>query len=460
MNLKKIILFAFTALTTCFQLSADYPVASHRYLADPSVLVTENRVYVYCSNDDVSPVEGGYNIPNIVCISTSDMKNWTDHGIVFDAARDTSWAVKSWAPSAIERNGKYYLYFGNSGANIGVAVSDSPTGPFRDERGTFLIDHSTPGVQPFQGGWLFDPGVFIDDDGQAYIYFGGNGDDKPRVAKLKENMTELDGDVMKMEALNFFEAAWVFKRNGTYYYSYSTTPKAEMRIDYMTSDHPIEGFEYKGAIAAQPPINNNNNHSGQFEFKGQWYHVYHNRIVAAEAGIPTGFRRNIGLETFTFDTDGNIEEVQYTTNGVEQNEAINPYEGWIQAETFAAQKGIETEHMLTTPGNMMVGSLDEGDWTLIKGIDFGEGETVQTFKAKIKSAEICQNASIELHLNSPEGSLISTCKVDVFSEETGNWQILTSELSHAVTGTHDLYLVYRGNDVTDMKFDEWKLEIN
>ena len=285
---------------SAMNLHADYPVASHRYLADPSSLVTKDRVYIYCSNDDESPVHGSYNIPNVVCISSSDMKNWTDHGIVFDAARDTKWAKKTWAPCAIERDGKFYLYFGNGGGNIGVVVGDSPTGPFKDVVGKPLIEHGTPGVQPAKNMWLFDPGVFIDDDGQAYIYFGGNGDDNVRAAKLKKDMVTLDGEVIKMHAPNFFEAAWVWKKDGKYYFSYSSTPKAEMRIDYMTGDSPLE-FKYAGIVAAQPPINNNNNHAVEFKFKDHWYHVYHNRIVATEAKIPTGFRRNIAAEEFTYE---------------------------------------------------------------------------------------------------------------------------------------------------------------
>ena len=105
------------------QLIADYPIASHRYLADPSSLVTKDRVYIYCSDDDESPVQGGYNIPDVVCVSSSDMKNWTDHGSVFRAENATKWAKKSWAPAAIERDGKFFLYFGNSGANIGVVTA-------------------------------------------------------------------------------------------------------------------------------------------------------------------------------------------------------------------------------------------------------------------------------------------------------------------------------------------------
>lgn len=292
------------------QALADYPIVSNRYLADPASLVTNDRVYVYCSNDDESPVEGGYNIPNVVCISSGDIKNWTDHGIVFDAERDTSWAKKTWAPTAIERDGKFFLYFGNGGGNIGVVSSTSPIGPFQDVVGKPPIEHGTPRVMPARRMWLFDPCVFIDDDGLAYIYFGGNGDDNVRVAKLNRDMVSLDGEVMKMSAPSFFEAAWVYKVGDTYYFSYSTTPRAEMRIDYMTSKNPSEGFTYAGVVADQPPLNNNNNHAAQFKFKDRWYHVYHNRIVANEAGIPTEFRRNIAIEQFDFNDDGTIKKVE------------------------------------------------------------------------------------------------------------------------------------------------------
>ena len=216
---KALLLSSLLLLATVPWLRADYPIAPHRYLADPSPLVTEDRVYIYCSNDDESPLEGSYNIPDVICVSSSDMKNWTDHGSVFRAADRTTWATKTWAPAAIERDGTFFLYFGNGGANIGVASAPSPIGPFSDPLGKALITHGTPGVQPARNMWLFDPGVFIDDDGQAYIYFGGNGDDNVRAARLNRDMISLDGDVIKMNATNFFEAAWVFKRSGVYYFS-------------------------------------------------------------------------------------------------------------------------------------------------------------------------------------------------------------------------------------------------
>ena len=434
-------------LIPALPLRADYPVASHRYLADPSTLVTKDRVYVYCSNDDESPLEGGYNIPNVVCVSTSDLKNWTDHGIVFDAARDTTWAKKTWAPCAIERDGKFFLYFGNGGGNIGVVVGDRPVGPFQDVKKTHLIDGRTPGVQPFQGGWLFDPGVFIDDDGQAYIYFGGNGDDKARCAKLKRDMINLDGEVMKMNVPNFFEAAWVFKRKGTYYYSYSTTPKAGMRIDYLTSTKPTTGFTYRGIVADQPPVNNNNNHAAQFEFKGQWYHVYHNRIVAKEAGIPTGFRRNLALDRFTFNDDGTIKKTELTPDGVPQVGHLNPFVK-VEGETFAAQKGIETEPC--AEGGMDVCQIENGDWLKIRGVDF-TAKGARKFAARVASAT--QGGKIEIRLGTPEGALVGTCEV-ANTGGTQTWKTVTCEVKEA-TGVQDLCLKFTGDAGSLFSLDSW-----
>ncbi|MCA9236787.1 MAG: family 43 glycosylhydrolase [Planctomycetales bacterium] len=450
MNAKLFWTVSLLVFVTITGAKGDYPVMSHRYLADPASLVTEERVYVYCSNDDESPVEGSYNIPNVVCISTEDMKNWTDHGSVFRASDDTKWAKKSWAPAAVERDGKFFLYFGNGGADIGVVVSDSPTGPFRDPLGKALIDHGTTGVQPAEHMWLFDPGVFIDDDGQAYIYFGGNGDDNVRVAKLNRDMISLDGDVMRMSAPAFFEAAWVHKRNGVYYFSYSTQPRAGLRIDYMTGDDPIEGFKYRGVVADQPPANyGDNNHAAIFKFKDRWYHLYHNRVVAKAAGIPTGFRRNLGIERLRYNPDGTIAKIKYTEDGVEQVGRVDPY-ARVEAETFQAQSGVETEPC--DAGGLCLSSLEDGDWVKVVGVDLGAAGAT-TFEASV-ATEGC--GKIELRLANPDGPLIGTCLV----ESTGGgqqWQTVSCELNSAVD-VKDLCLVFKGTEGPLFKVDHWTVK--
>ncbi len=449
---RHLIPFFATLLGVSSTAFADYPIASHRYLADPTSLVTPDRVYLYCSNDDASPVGGSYNIPNMILVSSSDMKNWTDHGSVFRAADQTTWAKKTWAPGAIERDGKTYLYFGNGGANIGVVVGDSPVGPFKDVLGKPLVTHNSPGVQPAKNMWLFDPGVFVDDDGQAYLYFGGNGDDNVRIARLNRDMISIDGEIMKMRAPNFFEAAFVHKRKGVYYFSYSTTPGAGMRFDYMTSDKPDRSFTYKGVLSDQPPLNNNNHHAASFGFKGRWYHAYHNRIVARDAGIPAGFRRNLAIEEFDYEPDGSIRKVAFTPDGVAQVGHLDPYVR-VEAETFAAQHGVETEPC--SEGGMNLTDLQDGDWVRVRGVDFGAGGA-KKFRVRVAS-EDDDSGAIEIRVGGPEGRVAGTVKIS----STGgarHWVDLSAEVND-LSGVQDLCLRFTGEKgKTLFKVDQWRFE--
>ncbi|WP_438025758.1 glycoside hydrolase family 43 protein [Sorangium sp. So ce233] len=429
---------------------ADYPIASHRYLADPASLVHDGRVYLFCSNDDDNVKADGsdasYEMASIVAVSSSDMKNWTDHGEVLRVPRDASWASDSWAPAVTERDGTIYMYFGNNGSGIGVVSSDSPTGPFTDPRGSALITSSTPGASG-PNMWLFDPGVFVDDDGQAYLYFGGNGEQNARVIKLNDDMVSVSGSATAITVPYFFEAAWMHKRDGVYYLSYSTNPDNGLRIDYLTSTSPTSGFTHRGTVGPQPPKNNNNNHAAIFEFGGAWYHAYHNRAVATDAGEPTGYRRNLALESFTYKDDGSIVPVTYTTDGLKQVGSFDPY-ARVEAETFNAQSGIETEPC--EEGGMNLSNINDGDWVRLRGVDFGEG--AESFSARVASAG--EGGSIELRLDAPDGMLVGTCAVDA----TGGWQAW-SDVSCAVdgaTGVHDLVLVFTGGESYLFNVNSWQ----
>ena len=184
--------------------------------ADPSARVFGDTLYIYPSHD----APGARNWKQMVdwpVFSTKDMKTWTDHGTIF-GLKDIAWAdIEAWAPDCIERNGKYYFYF-PAGGNIGVAVADSPTGPFKDALGKPLVKKGEAGIR-----YMIDPNVFIDDDGQAYLYVGGAR--QLGVIKLKEDMVTRDGDIQLLEMEGFYEGVWVHKRNGLYYASYPTRPE-------------------------------------------------------------------------------------------------------------------------------------------------------------------------------------------------------------------------------------------
>ena len=452
MNIKSIFTFCFFFLLICVgQLSfADDVIVGYRHLADPGTLVYNGRIYLYASNDDDNSLDknSGYKMKSIVCVSSSDMKNWTDHGVVFEVPRDVAWAGRSWAPSAIARDGKIFLYFGNGGNGIGVATSNSPIGPFKDPIGKKLIEIQTPGVLPAPNMWLFDPMTFIDDDGQAYMYFGGNGDNNVRVIKLNKDMVSVDGPATSITAPAFFEASWMHKRNGIYYFSYSSNPRAQMRIDYMMSKSPTSGFTYAGVVAAQPPQNNNNNHQGIFELKGQWYHVYHNRKVAYGLGIPTEFKRNLAIEKLDYKPDGTIEQVTYTADGVSQVGWLNPYEQ-VEAETMNTQQGVKTE--VCNQGGLNVTNVKNGDWIKIRGVDFGK-KGAKKFTASV--AGIGANNTIELRLGSPTGKVVGTLMVPNTAGGQ-NWKEVSCKVDGAV-GTQDLFITFKGSDQPEVKLDYWK----
>ena len=433
---------------------ADYPLVSHRYLADPDGLEYNGQLYIYCSNDDDNSTNGGYAMHSIVCISSDDLKNWTDHGVVFQVPQNASWASYSWAPTVIFRNGLFYLYFGNNTSGIGVATNSSPTGTFVDARGSALVNSSTPGAPGTNGlQEYFDPCVFLDNN-QADLYFGGNGSNNARVVSLNANMISLDGSATTLGTVPFFlEASHMHQHNGTYYFSYETGGSQGEWIKYMTNSNPTSGFTYIGDVL-QAPHNGNNNHQAFLTFQGAEYVAYHNRYVAEQNGLTnTTYKRNVALDSVTYNSDGTIQQVVCTTNGLTQLKYLNPYNR-TEAETLAQQSGIYTEPC--SEAGMDVTNIINGNWTMIRGVDFTSiGAT--NFTARIASAG--SGGNIELHLDSLDGTLIGTCPAPI----TGGWQSWTSTScpvdNAAAKGVHDLYLEFTGASATNLfNFDYWQFQ--
>lgn len=316
------------------------PLVSHIYTADPSAHVFDGKIYIYPSHD----YEAG--IPQDDLGSHFDMKDYhvfsmegpdsevVDHGVVLDV-KDVPWAKRQmWAPDAAHKDGKYYLYFPAKDDEdifrIGVATSDSPSGPF------------TPEAEPIKGSYSIDPAVFKDDDGTYYMYFGGiwggqlqrwhtgeyehdgsvtdlGKDDEPsinaRIAKMSDDMLQFAEPVKEVVILDengepilggdhdrrFFEAAWVHKYNGTYYFSYSTGDTHY--IAYATGDNPYGPFTYQGVILN--PVLGWTNHHSIAEFEGQWYLFYHD----CELSGGQTHLRNIKMTELTHNPDGSIQTI-------------------------------------------------------------------------------------------------------------------------------------------------------
>ncbi len=430
---------------------ADYPLVSHRYAADPAAVEFNGRLYLYCSNDDENGTNS-YLMSSITCFSTDDLKNWTDHGVVFSATNNTSWASLAWAPSVISNQSKLYLYFANGAGSIGVATSSVPTGRFKDARGGSLINSSTPGATTATQ-WLFDPCAFVDSDGQSYLYFGGQYPTNARVILLNPNLVSVSGSAMPMFATNFFEASCLHKRGGTYYYTYCNRFDVGAAIYCETNSNPTNGFVPQGTVLPNPPQNvNNNNHHAIVSYLGNWYIAYHNRAVAVQNGLSNNdavYKRSLCLDAINYNADGSIQQVTATTNGLPQLKNLDPFNR-VEAETIAQQSGIKTE--VCAEGGLNVTSITNGSWIRIRGVNFGAGATA--FFARVASAG--GGGNIELRLDSLNGSLAGTCAIAA----TGGWQTWTTVTTavSGASGVHDLYLKFTGGAGTLFNVNWWQFQ--
>ncbi|SDL41081.1 Glycosyl hydrolases family 43 [Pedobacter sp. ok626] len=291
--------------------SAGNPIIKDKYTADPAALVYRDSVYLYTGHDQAPKGKERYEMHEWLCYSSADMVNWKAHKVPL-SAKDFLWAKDdAWASQVIERDGKFYWFVSIShntihGKAIGVAVSDSPTGPFKDAIGKALItnDMTTETTISWDD---IDPTVIIDDDGQAYLFWGNT---KCYYAKLKKNMIELDGPIKTVDIPEFTEAPWVHKRKGWYYLSYAS--QFPEKIVYAMSKNINGPWTYKG-ILNEIAGNSNTNHQAIIDFKGKSYFIYHNGSINNDGG---SFRRSVCIDYLYYHKDGSMKRVVMTTEGV------------------------------------------------------------------------------------------------------------------------------------------------
>jgi arabinoxylan arabinofuranohydrolase len=305
------------AFTIC---QCQNPFITDQYTADPSAHVFEGKMYVYPSHDRDSSLT--FDMVDYHVFSSGNLTDWTDHGVVL-SLDDVSWATgEAWAPDCAFHRGKYYFYFPTDQSFIGVAVGDSPAGPFVDAIGKPLITKDSPGVVNKRD--FIDPCVFIDDDGTPYLFFGQL---DVNVIKLNDDMVSYDGPVHIIEgAKDFFEAVWVHKYNGRYYLSYSTWGERGVtgpQIVYATSDNILGPYEYRGVILDE--VNSGTNHHSIVEYEGRWYLFYHNSDLFLERAPKDSpelryrpYRRSICVDYLFYNEDGTIQKVVPTKKGVSE----------------------------------------------------------------------------------------------------------------------------------------------
>jgi beta-xylosidase len=289
------------------------PVIKDKYTGDPAALVYKDKVYLYAGHDEAPNDFNFYKMNEWLVYSSSDMVNWQEHPVPLKVT-DFAWAKSdAWAAQVIERNGKFYWYVTVEhgtipGKSIGVAVSDSPTGPFKDALGKAIITNDMTTKTSISWDDI-DPTVMIDDDGQAYLFWGNT---VCHYAKLKANMVELDGPIQTISLPNFTEAPWIHKKKDWYYLSYAY--QFPEKIAYAMSKSINGPWEYKG-ILNEIAGNSNTNHQSIIEFKGKDYFIYHNGATQPNGG---SFRRSVCIDRLYYNEDGTLKRVIMTTEGIQK----------------------------------------------------------------------------------------------------------------------------------------------
>ncbi|MDX1556177.1 MAG: glycoside hydrolase family 43 protein [Xanthomonadales bacterium] len=295
------------------------PLFSDAFTADPAPIVHEGRVYVYVGHDEAGPGQM-FNITEWLVYSSDDMRNWVAHGPVM-APTDFEWAARdAWASEVEERDGQFFFYTtvehdqNHPGKAIGVAVADSPTGPFVDARGDALVtnDMTTAASHSWDD---IDPTVMVDDDGQAWIFWG-NG--QLYYAQLADNMVELAGPIRTADIQHFEEGPWLHKQNDTYYLTYAGIDKSistDEQVHYSTAPSITGPWTYRGMLTG-PGENSFTIHPGIVEFEGQWYFFYHDASQTIDGLEGALGRRSVRAEYLYHNEDGTLEPVEQTAAGI------------------------------------------------------------------------------------------------------------------------------------------------
>ena len=421
------------------------PIVQTKYTADPSPLVMGDTLFLYTSHD-ASPDEildpnerssAGFFMYDWLLWSTTDMANWTAHGAIA-SLKDFSWRTRdngAWAIQTVYRNGKYYLYAPLHGHGIGVLVSDSPYGPFRDPLGKPLVWQ--------QEHWEdIDPTVYVDDDGQAYMYWGNP---NTYYVLLNDDMISVKGEIHKLDYHldHYQEGPWFYKRGQHYYLAYATTCCPEA-LGYAMSDKPTGPWESKGYIM-RPTQRDRGNHPGICDYKGHSYVFGQNYDLMHLETFEHHERRSVSATEIQYQADGTIKEIPYWLDQqpLKQLAWLNPYQR-VEAETMAWGYGLNVVGV----GNTCITDLNDGEYIRVRGVDFGsKGARQFALTAAAKGT-----ATVTLHIDSVDGPVIGSVTV----KDTGNierFRQFTAKVKGA-TGVHDLYLSFEKAS-GDVRLDYW-----
>ena len=433
----------------CTNAMAENPLIQTYYSPDPAPVVFGDTLCTYSGND-----EGGsfFTMHGWRVSCTTDMVNWTDMNTLILEAGDFNGSAKKngdWASQCIRRNGKYYYYVTvestRGGRAVNVAVSDKKEGPFKDAlNGKHLAGPN----------WDYiDPTVFVDDDGQAWLYWGNP---KLYYCPLKENMIECASEIKVTDMSRGFgpsgsvytEGPWIHKRDKKYYMIYASHGVPE-KISYSTSDSPTGPWTWGGIIMDQGNNTAFTNHSGLIDFKGRSFFFYHNQKNVSGGG----YSRSTAVEEFTWNADGSIPTIKSTDNGVVKPiKNLDPFDR-VEAETKSWVGGINVDrsggytiikHVAKQGDNVYLTNMSDKFYTKVRSVDMGDGAE------KIIVCTKGNGGKMELHTGSTTGPTLATIDVP----KSSSWQESTFDLKDAA-GVEDLYFVVKQGG---FDFDYWYME--
>lgn len=443
--MKSVIFFSmavFVTTTSCF---ADNPIITNIYTADPTARVYNGKLFLYPSHDvpfseELGVTNGethGHVMTDYYAYSSENLFDWTDHGMVL-AEKDIPWAMENayalWAPDIAFKDGTYFYYFPAKPADksgfrkIGVATAKNPEGPFKPQP-NYMINSKS-----------IDPNIFIDDDGQIYMYWGGGKGDSLSLAKMQDDMLEIVGKAEPIIGLpqDYKEGPFMFKRGDIYYLTFPLNVDGTEDISYATGPSATGPFTFRGKILER--FSGWTSHHSIVEYRGEWYMFYHNNLLSG--GI--GNLRNSSADRIFFNPDGSIQPVQATLRGV----GVCPAERQIQIDRYSAIENADID-FLEKPGigTWKVEKIKDGGWVKYDQVDFA---MKQYTGVKVRVSSQMKNAQIEVRWGKPTGLLISTIDVP---HTKGKWQTIEADVKARATGIEDLVLVFKTPEDSQLEVD-------
>lgn len=426
------------------------PIIRDQFTADPSARVFNGKVYVFPSHDIPTPPEkegrkDWFCMEDYHVFSSGNLTDWTDHGVIVsqnnvDWVDSTSYSM--WAPDCIERNGKYYFYFpsntkvtgpnGRRGFSIGVAVAEKPEGPY------------VPQSESIKGIFGIDPSVFIDHDGQAYIYWSmGN----IYVAKLNENMLELDSEpliIANLPEKGMKEGPWFFERNGIYYLTFPHVENTVERLEYATGDNPMGPFKMKGVIMDESPMKCWTNHHSIVEYNKQWFLFYHQNAFSPNFDK----NRSICIDSLFFNPDGSIQKVIPTHRGV----GIVSAASQIQIDRYSdkSESGVQVEFIdsLNTFMGWKTIFYEKDAWVKFNAVEFNN-KRIKNIELKAFSEK---GSKIQIRLDNPNGTLLS----EVVIPPGNTLSNVGGKIANYKPGVHNIVIVLSAADKVEIDWVQFK----